>query len=1506
MTPVPEPPPGLPVPASLAWAHPLVRDWFVGRFGTPTEPQEQGWPIIHAGKPVLISAPTGSGKTLAAFLICIDGLIRKALDGRLGCETEVVYVSPLKALSNDVQKNLEQPLREIQQLALERGYLCPPVRAAVRTGDTPAAERRAMLKTPPHILVTTPESLYILLTAQKSREHLRRVHTVIVDEIHAIADDKRGSHLALTLERLDALVMGENALMAGASLLLHPRPLRIGLSATQNPIELVAEFLGGEAARQPGCAVTIVQAGQRRKLDVAIEVPTDELGSVATMSIWESVYNRIAELALQHRSTLVFVNTRSMAERAAFQLGERLGVENVACHHGSLSRKLRLDAERRLKAGEIRLLVATASLELGIDIGTVDLVCQIQSPRAIAVAMQRVGRAGHWRGAIPKGRFFAVTRDDLVEQAALLRAMRAGVLDRLEIPAKPFDVLMQQIVAACSAEPWEERTLFDVFRRAHPYRDLQWEEFDEALCLLAEGIESSRGRYGAYLLRDRVQERVQARRGARTTAITNGGAIPDTAVYPVILQPEGVQIATLDEHFAVDSSPGDVVQLGNASWRIQRIESAGRVLVEDAHGAPPTLPFWFGEAPLRTPELSEFVAELREEIDRRTPDVLPGYISQAMPEIAEAVAFLKNECGVCDAGAEQMIGYIAAGRAVLGAVPSVTTVVAERFFDEGGGMQLILHAPFGGRINKAWGLALRKRFCRGFNFELQAAATDNGLNICLAEQHSFPLSDVFHFLTAETVTELLEQASLAAPVFKTRWRWDASRSLQLLRFQKGKKVAPQVQRIRSDDLLASVFPQAAACFENIEGDIQIPDHPLVKEVMRDVLEEAMDLEGLKAVLAAMHDGRIRCVAVDTTTPSAFSHELINANPFAFLDDAGLEERRTRAVQMRGVLPDAALGEAGRLSSEAIAEVREEIWPDIRDEHELHDLLCALVVVPVEALDAPGARNWAEFVTRLERTGRVSAARAGARGYIVAAERGAWLRQLLPSVEITVEMWINPGELPSHGDILQKTLQGWLQIAGPVTSGSMAARLGLDPSDVWQQMLRLEGAGTALRGIFEARHGQNAIPDHDVEWCERRILQRIHKRTLHTLRRQIEPVTPAVYMRFLLDWQHLGEQRQLSGDQGVLEALRGLEGFEAPAAEWERTILPQRVAACDPRWLDALCLTGAVGWGRISPHPAFADIASGGPRRVVPTSMAPVTFFVREEALWMDLCLTRRQIPEANLTACLSDLANRVRSCLGERGAMFAADLIRKMDASAEEVHRALWELVAAGLVNADGFDSLRMLIDPRRKRAFAAPNGFGGKTKTAPRNASGRWALLSHPDEPVIATLGKQKHPDADAAAKAAAQRDAQLESACRVLLRRYGIVLRDALARETTMPPWRELVGLFRRLEARGVVRGGRFVSGFGGEQFALPEAADSLRANRTRTLADMPPLTIAAADPMNLVGVVIPGESPACIAGNTVTLPLPANEQGHPEPAEAPEEPLRRAFAWDTPRELEGGALA
>ncbi len=1429
-------------PEGLHWAHPVVQEWFVGRFGTPTEPQEQGWPCILERRPTLISAPTGSGKTLAAFLICIDRLLRKAIAGTLESETEVVYVSPLKALSNDIQKNLDGPLREIQALALERGYLCPEIRTAVRTGDTLQAERRKMLKRPPHILVTTPESLYILLTAEKSRENLRRVETVIVDEIHAIADDKRGSHLALTLERLDALVCGENRLMPGEWITgRREAPLRIGLSATQNPIELVAEFLGGERGRE----VAIVQVGQRRQMDLAVEVPDDELSSVATNAIWDSIFDRLAVLAMEHRSTLVFVNTRKMTERLAFALAARIGEENVAAHHGSLSRKLRHEAERKLKAGEIRLLVATASLELGIDIGSIDLVCQVNSPRAIAAAMQRVGRAGHWRGAIPKGRLFATTRDDLMESAALVRAMRSGELDRLEIPEKPLDVLMQQIVAACAAEPWEEDALFEVVRRARPYRHLTREEFDELLCLLSEGIEASRGRYGAYLLRDRVQGRLQARRGARTIAISNGGTIPDTALYAVIVQPEGIQIATLDEDFAIESSAGDIILLGNTSWRVLRVESAGRVLVEDAHGQPPNVPFWRGEAPQRTMELSRFVSDLRSEIDERTKDLLPGYVSQTNASVAATVTWLKEQCGVDGAGAEQMIGYIVAGRAVLGAVPTLKTIVAERFFDEGGGMQLILHAPFGGRINKAWGLALRKRFCRGFNFELQAAATDNGLNISLAEQHSFPLSDVFHFINDHTVTELLEQASLDSPIFRARWKWDAGRSLQLLRFQKGKKIPPQIQRTRSDDLLASVFPQVAACQENIQGDREIPNHPLIREVMKDVLGEAMDLEGLKQLLVGMRSGAVRCLAVDTTTPSQFAHELLNANPYAFLDDAPLEERRARAVAMRGAVPDSVLGEAGRLDPAAIAAVRDEIWPDIRDEHEFHDLLCTLAVVPAAMLADARTRDWGLFFESLEQRGRATVGESDGVEYAVAAERKECVRLLWPEMKFARELAapLEKKELVRE-EVLRKIVLGWLGIQGPMTARSLGEQIGLPASEIWKAMLMLEASGTVLRGVFEG-NAIIAVTDEDVEWCDRRLLQRIHKRTLGALRKQIEPATPAVYMRWLLQWQHVAPQTQLAGDHGVFEALRGLEGFEAPAVEWERSLLPQRVAGYDPRWLDALCMAGVVGWGRISPHPAFDSVETGGSkssaRRIVPTSIAPVTFFVREEALWMDLCLQQRQIPPAVLDACLSELAARLRSFLFERGAMFSGDLARSFAVPAAELQRTLWELVAAGLVTADGFDSLRILIDPKR-------NGLKPRGKVS--HAAGRWSLLC-----------------GDALATAPAQRDAQLESACTVLLRRYGLVFRDLLAREEAMPRWRELLGIFRRMEARGEVRGGRFLSGFGGEQFALPEAVESLREMRRRPDSS-DEVTVAAADPMNLVGIVVPGERVAAVPGKTVVF--------------------------------------
>ena len=1155
-------------PSSLAWAHPLVAEWFVQKFGTPTEPQEQGWPHILAERTTLISAPTGSGKTLAAFLACIDRLVRKALAGELHDRTEVLYVSPLKALGNDIQKNLEVPLSQILQMAGERGWLMPEIRTAVRTGDTLMHERRAMLKRPPHILVTTPESLYILLTAEKSRAILRDVETVIVDEIHAVADDKRGAHLTLSLERLEALT--------------YRPPVRIGLSATQKPIEEVAHFLTGNGRPAP----VIVDVGHKRKLDLAVEVPGSALGPITTNEMWDEVYNRLVELIEQHRSTLVFVNTRRLAERIAHHLGERLGEDNVAAHHGSLSRKLRLSAEQKLKEGKVKVLVATASLELGIDIGTVDLVVQISSPRAIAVALQRVGRSGHWRGAVPKGRFFAGTRDDLLECAALARAIRQGDLDRLIIPDAPLDILAQQIVAACAAESssarvaraprprtpealsgtddskdelwvndtvpvdanrmtsaaletragrprhtyteddggWDEDELFALVTRAYPYRNLSRETYNSILEMLSEGIASRRGRYGAYIHHDRVNRKLRPRRGSRLAAITSGGAIPETALFTVVAEPDGVVVGTLDEDFAVESNAGDIMLLGNTSWRIRRVEGkSGRVLVEDAHGAPPSVPFWRGEAPARTQELSAHVAGLRKEISDRLHSTSPLGVSQSQPAVAETVAWLKKECGLDDSGAEQAIEYVLQGRAVLGDVPTQDTIIAERFFDEGGGMQLIIHAPYGGRINKAWGLALRKRFCRSFNFELQAAATDNGLNIALAEQHSFPLADVFHFLNAETVQPVLEQAALASPIFGTRWRWDANRALALLRFQGGKKVPPQIQRMRSDDLLASVFPDVAACQENIVGDIQIPDHPLVKEVMKDVLTEAMDIEGLKTLLSGIQEGRIRCLAVDTPVPSQFSHEILNANPYAYLDDAPLEERRARAVEMRRILPESVLEEVGKLDPAAIAQVREEAWPDVRDADELHDVLHTLIAFPQTTWGQPppavrlseaeqffperaaltltsqsdrsperraaldrtaeggcphvsrGAVEWQEFFERLLEHGRAARAKHAGKSYWVAAERATAFSLLFPDARFDRPVAEIVASLPSADDALLALVTGWMSHLGPATASQLGELLGLPASEIEKALLRMEASGAVLRGQFTGTASRAGAP-----------------------------------------------------------------------------------------------------------------------------------------------------------------------------------------------------------------------------------------------------------------------------------------------------------------------------------------------------------------------------------------------------------------------------------------------
>ena len=1376
--------------------HPLVDAWFRRRFAGPSPVQQRAFPIIAAGGDTLVTAPTGSGKTLAAFLMCLDRLVADACTGGLADATFAVYVSPLKALSNDVQKNLTQPIEEITRLAPELGFDLAPgaIRCAVRTGDTPAGERQKATKRPPHVLVTTPESLFILLTSVSGRASLAHVRTIVVDEIHAVAPDKRGAHLALSIERLTDLVVASG----------RPRPQRVGLSATVRPMEVAARLLVGSTAPLP----TLVDAGGPRDLDLAIEVPRDELGAACTNEQWDELYDRLAKLANEHRSTLVFVNTRRLAERLAMHLGERLGNEHVAAHHGSLSRARRLVAEQRLKDGELRVVVATASLELGIDVGTIDLACVVGSPRSVAVALQRVGRSGHALGGTPKGRFFPLTRDQLVECAAIVRAARRGVLDAIALRDAPLDILAQQIVAIAACEDRGEDEIFDLVRRAAHYGDLSRDTFDQVVTMLAEGVSGRRGRAGTLVHHDAVNKRLRGRRGARLAALTSGGAIPDNANYDVIEHPEGGKVGTLEEDFAIESMAGDIFLLGTTSWRIRRVEM-GKVHVEDAKGAPSTVPFWLGEAPARTRELSQEVGALREEIAARVAADEP---------VHETVAWLEASCALDAAGARLVRDYTAAALAALGAVPTSDTVVAERFFDEAGGQQLILHAPFGGRINRAWGMALRKRFCRSFDFELQAAATDDGVLLSLGPQHSFPLESILELLHPDGVREVLEQAALQAPMFGTRFRWNATRSLQLLRFHGGKRVPPALLRMRSDDLLAAVFPAQVGCQDNHGGGpIEAPDHPLVNETMRDCLTEVADADGLADVLRRLQSGAIRFVARETPEPSVLSHEILNANPYAFLDDADLDERRARAVAGRRGLPAEIVEREGALDQAAIAAVVQQAQPDVRTADELHDLLLDLGALP-EA--TARQRGFVDLFDALVSTGR-AARLVGDPALWVAAERRSIAASIWPSRSFEPEITDPAGPRDLDRDLaLAEVLRGHLALRGPVTAAELALDLAVDEGDVDIALARLELDGGVMRGRFRLGVG-------GVEWCDRRLLARIHRLTVDGLRKAIEPVMPSDLLRFLFSWQGLTGARS-KGRGGVLRAIEQLQGFELAAGAWEGEVLPARVPGYDPAWLDELCLSGEVVWGRLAPR------ESGG----TPTKAAPITLARRRDLGW----LLAGHGDMASDEEGLSEAARKVLVGLRSMGASFFDELVGGAGLGRAEVEDGLWELVAAGRVTGDGFAGMRALID---KSARAGDGWRVGRWRggSAPV-ATGRWALLRAP---------------------AAVDEGDALEAKARQYLARYGVVLRDLLAREAHAPPWRELVRVYRRLEMRGEIRGGRMVSGFVGEQFALPEALESMRAVRRAAKAGEV-VRLSACDPLNLIGIVTPGARVAAHLGNKV----------------------------------------
>jgi ATP-dependent helicase Lhr and Lhr-like helicase len=1406
--------------------HPVVEKWFEQKFGGPTAPQKLGWPSIQSGAHTLIAAPTGSGKTLAAFLASLDQLFREGLAGDLNDETRVIYVSPLKALSNDIHKNLEEPLAEIRAaLRISQGRDVD-VRAAVRTGDTPAAKRQAITRKPPHILVTTPESFYLLLTSESGRKLLATARTLIVDEIHALAGNRRGSHLALSMERLTNLVKV---------------PLqRIGLSATQRPIEEVARFLVGTKDIDPAgnARCTIVDCGYLRRLDLAIELPGAPLEAVMSNEIWTEVYGKLANLIESHNTTLVFVNTRRLAERVTGHLCDRLGSDKVMSHHGSLAAALRLEAERRLKEGELKALVATASLELGIDIGSIDLVCQIGSARSIATFLQRVGRADHRRMGMPKGRIFPLSRDELVEILALLRSIRENELDQIAIPQKPLDLLAQQIVACVACEMWDQQNLYELMRSAYPYRELSREEFDDVLRMLAEGFSTRRGRRASLVHHDAVNHRIKAKRGARLTALTSGGAIPDNADYRVLLEPGETLIGTVNEDFAIESMAGEVFQLGNASWRILQVNS-GVVRVEDAQGQPPGIPFWLGEAPGRTAELSRAVSELRAEIEKKLEEGFRHGQSGSTEAEQALTEWLKAEPGLSEAGACQLAAYFAAIYRALGVIPTQQELVMERFFDESGGMQLVIHAPFGIRLNRAWGLALRKRFCRSFNFELQAAATDDAIVLSLGTQHSFPIDDVFAYLNSKSVRDLLVQALLDAPMFPIRWRWNAARALALPRQRGGRKIPAPLQRMESENLLAAVFPDQLACLENIAGDRVIPRHPLVEQTIKDCLTEAMDVDGLIDLLKGIESGAVRCVGLDLPEPSPLAHEILNAKPYAFLDNAPLEERRTQAVYTRRAGNQSTDGGLGVLDLAAIDRVCEEAWPQATNSDELHEALLLLgALTEDEARDVGnGSMAWLDLLRAEMRAGKIAASRA----FWIPAERLPMIQAIYPGCSVEPPLVAPESEQArrwERAEAVRELIRGRMEVIGPITADALMELFQLPHAEIEGALLALEAEGFVLRGRFHPGVAQ-------IEWCDRRLLARIHRLTINKLRSEIQPVSIAEFQRFLLAWQRVDKEHRATGVEGVGAVLELLDGCELPAAAWEPEVLALRVDDYSPAFLDQLCFSGRIGWGRFTlPESRF------GPP-VGPVRSSPISLFGREN-LQHWLALSARQAH-----AEYSPDGRQILEALSQSGAQFFGEIVKLTGLLPSRVERALAELTAQGCVTADGFEGLRALLLPEQKRA---PFGIAQRRRHHKSISSvefgGRWTLLR-----------KMLPADFEARAPGKAERQEAIEMFARVLLRRYGVVARRIVENESLKVPWFELIRAFRRFEARGEVRGGYFVGGLSGEQFARPEAIGLLRSIRKKTVSGEL-VAISAADPLNLVGVLTSGPRIAAITAHRILL--------------------------------------
>ena len=1421
--------------------HPAASAWFRERYGEPTPAQAQAWPAIMAGKHTLISAPTGSGKTLAAFYAVIDRLLRKGQQEALPQTTFVLYVSPLKALSNDIHRNLEVPVQGLLAQLQQDSFTPVAITIAVRTGDTSPSERQRMLRKPPHILVTTPESLYLLLTSAGGRQMLGSVDTLIVDEIHALLGDKRGSHLALSIERLEHLV---------------GKPLqRIGLSATQRPTDLVANYLCGNRAEKQ-CVV--VDTGHQRKLDIRLEVPGSPLTALMSNDVWDELYQRLVQLIETHETTLVFVNTRRLSERLALALTERLGEGLVSSHHGSMSKEHRHLAEQKLKEGKLKVLVATASMELGIDVGSIDLVVQFSSPKSIAKFLQRVGRSGHSVRGTPKGILFPLTRDDLAECTALLHSIHQGQLDKILMPEKPVDILAQQIVAEVAAsenegmDTWDLDALFNLYHRAWPYRNLERTEFNAIVKMLSDGYSTRLGRKGAYLHLDVINNRVSARRNARLTALTNGGAIPDMFDYQVVLDPDDMVVGTLNEDFALETLPGDIFTLGSHSWQLLRVDGL-KVRVRDAQGARPTIPFWFGEGPGRTDELSSAVCVLREKIDH--------YLRADEAKLAKN--WLEQALYLPESAAEQLVDYLRAGRNALEVMPSQKTIVMERFFDEVGDMHLVIHSPFGSRLNRAWGLALRKRFCRTFNFELQAAANEDSIVISLGSVHSFVLEEVFAYLQSATVEDVLVQALLDAPMFEVRWRWNATRALAIARNRNGKRVPPQFQRMDAEDLVAQVFPDQIACFENIQGKREVPSHPLVQQTIHDCLTEAMDIEGLLCLVRAIENKELELVAKDLREPSPFAQEIINARPYAFLDDAPFEERRTNAIRNRSWLDPAETQSYSVLDAQAIAQVCEEAWPLVRNCEELHDALYSLGYITAEEFARHG---YEAYVKPLLAQGRCCQMQIGSGVIWAAAERLPCLLCIHPQASCQPNLQLPEVLLAQEWEAdaaAREVLRGRLEGLGPVTASRLAAELGLRPSELEVALIGLETEGFVFRGQFTPSV-TNAEKELEQQWCERRLLQRIHRYTIETHRQNIRPVPLQAYMRYLFDAHELKVQRlpakpsllatPSDGQSALQRSMSKLDGLSAPATLWESDILPARVDAYDPAWLDVMCISGRLMWGRL--QRPLVKAANEVVRKSGPIKSTPITLMSRaNQDLWASLALMQSNALNQAISAVkVSATAEKIMTDLERYGASFFDQMSHRTGLLRSQLEQGLAELVSAGKVSSDSFTGLRALLTPDSRKPGGHANGR--RRATFGVEDAGRWTLIGD------AESGQKNCEDISLDAD-------QLQRLVLVYLERWGVVFKRVLERESAAPPWRTVLAKLRAMELQGLVRGGRFIAGIAGEQFALPDTVAALRRfgkNQEAEHRQSEYVCVAAADPVNLLNILLPEVRLAKLAKNRV----------------------------------------